>query len=496
MSVIPDSDSTTSPPTDPAAPMRSGWRGLVLRLHFYAGLLVGPFILVATVTGVLYVLTPQLEPLLYAEQLRVPPTAQQLPLADQVRAAVATEPGGELAAVRPAPEPGATTRVLFDDAGLGDSERRTVFVDPGTGDVKGSLVTYGTSGVLPFRMTIDQLHRNLLLGEPGRLYSELAASWLWVVALGGLALWVTRWRARRAAGRAAARDLFRPEPGATGRRRALGVHGTLGVWLLLGALFLSATGLTWSAYAGENVSALRASLGWSTPSLQAGAGAGAGGGRGGGPPPHGGGGAAGDVTIEPDQFDAVLAAARAAGIDAGLIEIGRPAEHGAAWTVTEVKRSWPTEVDAVAIDGTGAVVDQVRFEEYPLMAKLARWGIDAHMGVLFGVANQLVLVAFGLGMIALIVLGYRMWWQRRPTRGPGGWQSGWRGGRPVPRGRLRRAAWPAVITAVLLAVVLGWFAPLLGISLLAFLVIDVVLGRRARRSAPTSGAEPGEPLLG
>lgn len=488
MSVIPSSDTSTSPPTDPApaGPARSGWRGLVLRMHFYAGLLVGPFILVATVTGVLYVLTPQIEPLLYADQLRVPPTAQQLPLADQVRAAVATAPGGELAAVRPAPEPGATTRVLFNDESLGESERRTVFVDPGTGEVKGSLVSYGTSGVLPFRMTIDQLHRHLLLGEPGRLYSELAASWLWVVALGGLALWVARWRARRAAARAAVRDLFLPEPGTTGRRRTLSRHGSLGVWLLLGALFLSATGLTWSTYAGDNVSALRASLGWSTPSLQAGGHAG-----------HGGGAPVGDVAIDPAQFDSVLATARAAGIDAGLIEIARPAKDGAAWTVTEIKRSWPTEVDAVAVDATnGTVVDEVRFAEYPLMAKLARWGIDAHMGVLFGVANQLVLVAFGLGMITAIVLGYRMWWQRRPTRGRDGWQGAWRGGRPVPRGQLRRAAKQAEAVAVLLAVVLGWFAPLLGVSLLAFLVIDVVLGWRARRSEPESDAEADELLVG
>jgi uncharacterized iron-regulated membrane protein len=465
MSVIPK--STTSPP---AARTRSGWRGLVLRLHFYAGLLVGPFILVATVTGVLYVLTPQVESLLYSGQLRVPPTAQQLPLADQVRAAVATDPGGDLAAVRPAPEPGATTRVLFDDEGLGESERRTVFVDPGTGEVKGSLVTYGTSGVLPFRMTIDQLHRNLLLGEPGRLYSELAASWLWVVALGGLALWVARWRARRAA----VRDLVRPEAGTTGRRGMVSRHGSLGVWLLLGALFLSATGLTWSAYAGENVSSLRAALGWSTPSLHVGGHAG-----------HGGGPAA-EVAVDPAGFDSVLGAARAAGIDAAMIEIARPAEHGAAWTVTEIDRSWPTEVDAVAVDGdTGAVVDQVRFADYPLVAKLARWGIDAHMGVLFGVPNQLVLVAFGLGLITLVVLGYRMWWQRRPTRG-GAW-------RLVPRGRLRNAAWPVAACAAVLAVLLGWFAPLLGVSLLAFLVVDAVLGRlnarRSRRAPRVSGPE-------
>jgi hypothetical protein len=28
-----------------------------------------------------------------------------------------------------------------------------------------------------------------MLGDIGRLYSELAASWMWVAALGGIALW-------------------------------------------------------------------------------------------------------------------------------------------------------------------------------------------------------------------------------------------------------------------------------------------------------------------
>jgi uncharacterized iron-regulated membrane protein len=206
---------------------------------------------------------------------------------------------------------------------------------------------------------------------------------------------------------------------------------------------------------------------------------------------HGGDAPAAAGDADPALVDAMLATARAAGIDAGQIEIARPAEPGAAWTVTEIKRSWPTEVDAVAIDATtGAVVDEVRFADYPLVAKLARWGIDGHMGVLFGWANQLVLVAFGIGLITLIVLGYRMWWRRRPTRGFGG--------RPVPRGQLRRATQPTTFVAVMLAVVIGWFAPLFGISLLAFLVIDAILGWRARRgeSEPEPDAERDELLVG
>lgn len=153
-------------------------RSLVLRLHFYAGVFVGPFLIIAALSGTAYALAPPLESWLYHDELTATSHSAPLPLADQVRAAQDVAPDGNLHAVRPAPEPGATTRVLFTRPGLGDSEWDTVFVDPGNGAITGELTTYGTSGVLPLRMTLDQLHRNLLLGEPGRIYSELAASWL------------------------------------------------------------------------------------------------------------------------------------------------------------------------------------------------------------------------------------------------------------------------------------------------------------------------------
>ncbi|SFA73167.1 Uncharacterized iron-regulated membrane protein [Amycolatopsis marina] len=459
----------TAPP-DASSQPASGWRGLVLRLHFYAGVLVGPFVLVAALTGVLYALTPQLESWLYADELTAPAAAEPLPLSEQVRVAQNAAPGAELHAVRPAPEPGDTTRVLFADDQLDSSEYRTLFVDPGTGDITGDLTTYGTSGVLPLRMTLDQLHRNLLLGDPGRLYSELAASWLWVVALGGIVLWVSRRRGRRPA------TLVRPEPGTSGRRRTMSRHGALGTWVLLGALFLSATGLTWSTYAGENVSDLRAALSWSTPSLDT-----AGGGEHAEHTEHTGhaehSSGAEQSTQDPvAQLDGVLAAARAGGIDAGLIEVTPPGEAGGAWAVTEIDRGWPTQVDAVAVDAsTGQVVDDVRFADYPLAAKLARWGIDGHMGSLFGWPNQILLAALGLSLATLVVLGYRMWWQRRPTRA-----TGFTFGRPIPRGQWRKAPRLPLLAGLAVAAVVGWFVPLLGISLLAFLVLDVLLGWKTR----------------
>ncbi|WP_112267418.1 PepSY-associated TM helix domain-containing protein [Lentzea terrae] len=427
--------------TTTAAPSRTSfaWRGLFLRLHFYAGVLVGPFVLIAALTGVLYALTPQLESWVYSDQLRVPVSAQQLPLSQQVDAALRTSPQGTLVAVRPAPEPGDTTRVLFAEESLGESERRAVFVDPGTGRITGDLVVYGTSGVLPLRTTLDQLHRNLMLGEPGRLYSELAASWLWVVALGGLVLWITRAR----------------------NSKRVRTHGLIGVWVLVGALFLSATGLTWSAYAGENISTLRQSLGWTTPQLKM-PGAGE----------HSEHGSSTSAASGHDGIDNVLGIARLSGIDAKPVEIGLPTTPDGAWKVVEIGRGWPTQVDSVAVHGD-EVVSKVNFADYPVAAKLTRWGIDAHMGVLFGWPNQLVLLLIGGGLVALVVLGYRMWWRRRPTRGFG---------RPTPRGQWRKAPPAALVGLGVGALVVGWFVPLLGISLVVFLAVDAVLGRRAKTS--------------
>lgn len=429
--------------TTTAAPSRTSfaWRGLFLRLHFYAGVLVGPFILIAALTGVLYALTPQLESWVYSDQLRVPATAQQLPLSKQVDAALATSPRGELVAVRPAPEPGDTTRVLFSEKGLGESERRAVFVDPGTGRVTGDLVVYGSSGVLPLRTTLDQLHRNLMLGEPGRLYSELAASWLWVVALGGLVLWVSRAR----------------------NSKRIRTHGLIGVWVLAGALFLSATGLTWSAYAGENVAVLRTAVGWSTPTLKM-PGAGE---------SHGDHGSSTSSAGGHGEIDTVSGAAKLSGIDAKAVEISLPATPDGAWKVAEIEKGLPSQGDAVAVHG-GEVVSSLEFADFPLGAKLTRWGIDAHMGVLFGWPNQLLLLLIGGGLVASVVLGYRMWWKRRPTNGFG---------RPTPRGQWRKVPRGALIALGFGTLLAGWFAPLLGVTLVIFLAVDVLLGRRAKTTA-------------
>lgn len=528
---------------------RSAFLPLLRRLHFYIGLFIAPFIFMAALTGTLYVLTPQLENALYSHQLFAPVSGPAKPLSEQIH--VAQQAMGadvRLAAVRPAPAPGETTRVMFSTPTSGPSETTAVFVDPSTLAVRGILDVYGTSGVLPFRTWLDYLHRNLLLGDVGRNYSELAASWLWVAALGGAVLWATGRRARRSA------QIGSRRKGRLGRRHW---HSTLGLLLLLGLLFFSATGLTWSRWAGDNISLMRAHFGWMTPSvntaltLQGGepqdishglshsghtmpadghaehamphqpvsAGEHAGQAMAERPTPanehaehsmadhpvpageHAGQAMADKsmpvdehaehkmagmgmpedpaliARIEPEQFDHVVAAARAAGIDAGKIEVRPASVINKAWTVSEIDRSWPTQVDSVAVDPRNfQVVDKVEFAQFGLLAKLTRWGVDAHMGVLFGLPNQLILAGFGLGLCTLIVLGYRLWWRRRPAAGQG----------THPAETLlyhwRQLSLSARFLLLVCTFALAISLPVMGLSLVVLLLIDALRWQRAAKA--------------
>ncbi|WP_082475250.1 PepSY-associated TM helix domain-containing protein [Frigoribacterium sp. Leaf263] len=508
--------SAPRPAAPRPAPARGGWFApMLLRLHFFAGVLVGPFILVAALTGAAYALTPSIERVVYADELTVPAASAEsaaLPLADQIEAAEqVVGDDGALVAVRPAPEAGDTTRVMFTGDDLIESQTRAIFVDPATAEVRGDLPVYGTSGALPLRTAVSDFHRSLGLGDAGRLYSELAASWLGVVVVAGAGLWLVRWRAARRrtrpADRARARrGMLRPDTGATGHRRIFSWHASTGIWLLIGALFLSATGITWSQFAGENVTGLRSALSWSNPALTtalpepgSGSGSSAGAGSSSGDAadvaadPHAGHHGVEEAPLteaDPTTFDAVLEVARTVNVNTGLVEIKPPADAASAWTVTEIQRSFPTEVDAVAVDGsTLEVVGRTDFADYPVMAKLARWGVDTHMGSMFGLANQLLLAVTALGIAVMVVFGYLMWWKRRPTRAAGPLGTGARGaprpggavgaarlrpGAAAPAGALARAPWWGVALVLVGGGLLALFLPLLGVTLVVFVVGDAL----------------------
>jgi uncharacterized iron-regulated membrane protein len=358
---------------------------------------------------------------------------------------------------------------------------RAVFVDPYTARVLGDEVTW--LGYLPLSTWLDGLHRHLNLGEPGRIYSELAASWLWVVALGGGYLWLVKAAGERRRNRAG--RVLTVDRSVAGRARTLNWHGTTGIWLLAGLLFLSATGITWSTYAGAHVSDIRTALNWQRPQLDTALTA--------SPAPqdhsndeHAGHGRSAPVDGARDpasiDYEGVLDAAARVGVHAPL-EVTLPTKADQGVGVTELDAPYRLTTNAATIDPDHLTVShQVDFwRDYSLVARLADWGIRAHMGFLFGVLNQLLLLGVAVGLLTVIVRGYRMWWQRRPTRG-----SGLAVGRPPVRGGVRRLHPLAIVGLVVTAGVVGWALPLLGLSLAAFIVADLVVAAVKRHRSGSS----------
>ncbi|MCK9921362.1 PepSY domain-containing protein [Frankia sp. AgPm24] len=475
--------SASDPPTSAPAPTSGGVRLLVLRLHFYAGVLVAPFLVVAALTGLAYTFTPQLDRLVYADEFHVDQVgAAPRPLSEQIDAALAAHPEGTFASVLTGDAPDRTTRVVLNVPDLGEKQR-TVYVDPYTNRVQGALTTWW--GSTPLTTWLDDLHRNLHLGALGRHYSEVAASWLWVVSLGGLVLWLGRRRRSRRM-----RRVLLPDLAARGRRRTMSWHGSLGVWLLVGLLFLSATGLTWSRYAGAHFATALDATDSHTPDLdialpQTAAPAGATGGAHQGHTTTGAGGTAETSAARAGGVDRVAAAARGAGLH-GPVEITPPTEAGTGWSVAQTDRRWPVRLDQVAVDpADGHVVREVRWTDWPLLAKLTKLGVAAHMGLLFGLVNQILLAGLAIGLICVIVWGYRMWWQRRPTRADRSAVVG-----PAPaRGTWRRLPRPTLVAVILLTAAVGWALPVLGVTLAAFLAFDAAAGLiRARRRQQTGNA--------
>ncbi|AGP31837.1 PepSY-associated TM helix domain-containing protein [Corynebacterium terpenotabidum] len=465
---------------------------LLTRLHVFAGIFCAPFILVAAVTGLLYAVAPTVEQVAYHDMLTASATEEH-PTAEPVSAQVATAqekyPDLALAGIRLG-DAEQTTRVLFTDPTLPESTLRAVFIDPYSGEVAGDSTQYGSSAALPLRQWLSEGHRMLWLGEGGRLYSELAASWLGVLAVGGV---VVLWQRQRK-GSAGSRMKGMLRRDGKGRTRMMRRHGATGTVVAVGLVFLTITGLTWSTFAGANISEVRANLHWTTPSVstdlpgaQTTAAAGSTG--------HAG---------HADHATASMSPVRVSGLNAGSIDrvaatarqelrtpmtLTPPTAEGAAWSVTENRSSWRLANNAIAVDwATGKVSSRLDFADWPLAAQATAWMIQLHMGTLFGLPNQIVLFLLAAAIIVMVVRGYAMWWMRRP-RGPQGQSR-----RNLLPASPPRAGWgrPTVGTLILgvALVVYGVIAPVFGVTCLAFILLSALwdLGRRGlARSAGAAG---------
>lgn len=441
--------------TGKAAPAQ-GWLDYrtIWRWHFYAGLFCVPFIVALALSGALYLFKPQVEALIDRPYDHLVLTGPAADANAQALAAQAAVPDGSLRTYILPEQADDAVRVLVRD-GRGETWR--VYVHPQTLEVLHKVREEDR-----LMQQIKKFHGELLMGDNGSLFVELAACWGIVMVVSGLYLWWPR-------GNQGWAGVLYPRLRAGGRTFWRDLHAVVGLWVSFLALFLLLTGLPWASVWGEGFKAVRKATGtaaiqqdWTTSRRAERAGHDAHEHNDGAAMDHAGISMA-DMMVGAYTLSDVVATVTPLRLSAP-VHINLPAKSGGAWAVRSMTADRPERV-SIDLDGaTGTLIRREDFADRHIIDRVVGVGIAAHEGQLFGWFNQLLGVVAALGLVLLSVSGAVMWWKRRPAGALGA---------PPP---LRVKGSPAVMGMILLGFAL--FLPLLGASVMLVALIDLAILRQ------------------
>lgn len=412
------------------------WYRAVWRWHFYAGLFVIPFLLLLALSGMGMLLSKPLDGYLQRDLSTVTPVGDQRPASTLLSAVTAQYPNAQIKLYLPPHDAGDSARFSVaagEHSGHGGhgAPSTTVYVDPYTGDIIGSLDPATT-----LYARIKTFHSSLYLGKVGSTLIEIAAGLAVLMVLSGvfLALSGKVWPQKN-----------RPRPYSSTvpakREDWRRWHGLIGLLLTLPLLFFLLSGLAWTdLWGGQLVQPWSSLPGtrfqgdtseqhqqhqsmnqhglhqvpWAVEQMPLPQSASSASG------PHSSGshssGHPSSGQKGPVNLDRVVEIARAADFDAFRVHLPQTAEG--VWTVSATSIAGditnPFQERILHLDRfTGEVLADIRYADYPAMGKAMAASIPAHQGDLGGwnwLLNLLLLVA----VIALVVTGLVMWWRRRP----------------------------------------------------------------------------------
>ena len=429
------------------------------RWHFYAGLFVAPFLIMLATTGLVMLYVSAFVGL-NGERMTVQRAAAPLAVSQLEAVAAAAVPGGQVTQYI---EPLTAGNVAVFRVAAGETAM-AIQINPYTADIVG--LSEWDGGWYPLATDI---HGSLLLGTFGDRLIEIAAGFGVVLILTGLYLW---WP--RDGGLASA---LIPNLRARGRALWKTLHQTVGFWISALLLAFLITGHSWTGVWGEkfvqawstfpaekwdnvplsDVTHIDMNHGsakevpWNleqTPMPESGSAVGT---------------AAIDGAV---TLDSVTAFARSLGL-VGRFQINLPADETGVWTISHDSMSNdgpnPASDRTIHLDQyTGRILADVAFADYSPVAKAMAVGVAFHEGDI-GTWNLVLNAIFCLSIIFMAASGLVMWWKRRPS------------------GASRLAAPPLPVDlpmwkgAVLLALVVSLAFPLVGLTLLAVLALDLVV---------------------
>ena len=449
-----------------ASSNRSLLRQRFWRWHFFAGLLVIPFVILLATTGSIYLLKPQIDAF---EEQRIHQRAfgalDTTPLNASLllEGLLADHPQASLSQYTLAKLDDRTVEIeLKHPVSIGQSTQTnamTYWVDQYTGEVLAQK-----DSDQRFLRVVKKLHSELLMGNSGSYVVELMASWTILLLITGVYLWIT------SSGVSMSKLLRIDWSNRVLRWRHL--HGVLGLVIAIPLFFILLSGLPWTQLWGSNYDSVKETLGWDGPgqewfvTLQSSL-------------PEG---------TEIDALNSGLWEIRdSSEVDemvekpvAGQIPIDQiaaknevrslvppiniipPKPNNGVWTVRSLPADRSQRVTLHYDQYSGEQIMRIGFENHHPMDRFVSSGISFHEGALFGLANQVLVLMTAISTIVLSVLGVVIWWRRRPKN---------------ELAAPAKVQHPLSITLVLTIVALSVFLPAAGISILLIVVLEFLWAR-------------------
>ena len=449
-----------------ASSSRSVLRQRFWRWHFFAGLLVIPFVILLATTGSIYLLKPQIDSF---EEQRIhqrsvgpqdqPPLSASI-LVDRL---MANHPQAVLSQYTLAKPGDLSVEIELKhppQEGVGETTAVTYWVDQYSGQVLAQKESDQR-----FLNVVKKLHSELLMGNYGSYFVELVASWTIILLITGVYLWITSTGVSIS-------KLFRIEwSNSTLRWRHL--HGALGLVIALPLFLILMSGLPWTQLWGSNYKAVIEALGWDGPgqewfvSLQS-------------TVPEGMdlGALEGGLWEIRDSFESESLVADA--VPVGQVPISEiafkdevrslvppvniipPKPNNGVWTVRSMPPDRSQRVTLHYDQYSGDQIMRIGFENHHPLERFVSSGISFHEGALFGWLNQVLVLLTAISTIVLSVLGLVIWWRRRPKNELA-----------APAKVQRSLSAPFVIGIV----AMGIFLPAVGISILLIVILELLWSR-------------------
>lgn len=425
----------------------------IWRWHFYAGIIFAPFLILLAITGGIYLYKPQLEAWMYKDLYYVTAGNTAVSPTMQVEAVRQAYPEAVITRYRPSDEPTRTAEVGIVE----NKVSKTVFVSPFDGKIVGELDDQSK-----LMQVMKKLHGELMAGKTGDRIIELSACWGMILLVTGVYLWWPR----------NTKSLYGTLiPRFTQGKRIFwrDLHAVPAFWLSLFTAVLIMTGLPWSGVWGDYVNKAATSaqsgypdqlwgsvpesviptkavaeVSWAAENM---------------PVPE----SAQTGGVQTLPLEQVVNIATERKVPAGYT-INLPEGEKGVYTVSVFPKS-PVDNATLHIDQySGKVLADLRFADYGTMAKAIEIGIALHEGRFFGWPNQLLAALTCLGLVGISLTGLIMWWKRKPA--------GKLGAPALPKNYKLMKGVAAIIIAF------GLFFPLVGISLVAVLLVDLLVIRR------------------